>query len=365
MAKTVFISHSHRDRDTALYLDRVLKKRGATTFLDHEQLEPGASLPDSIEAGIRGSDVFLLLWSMNSSRSAWCTREWNVAYDARKKIVPYLLDQTERPEGLEALLGIEARDKDSGHAALFRAVFGKNYAPTAGEVFPGKWRIDVDVYGMAGAWFEVELISNGQVTGKAGASLGKVGGLVGEAAARAWPVSGTWRYDDQQQLLILALQRETLEIYAKNEPAEELHGQDTKGRTYRARRLASDGLDDLDERRFPTEGRWMYTVLIASNVSLVCEYEVFGRQFRGHSVVTLPDLGPTRTEMSGEIEYRKVESPATPGAFRIAAVVMKWRDTNGKPTESIIPIEKADGHTYTSGTEKVPSVLRYLGPSQK
>jgi hypothetical protein len=47
----VFVSHSHVDRDFALYVDRVLKQNGAQTFLDQEQLIPGENLPSRHRLG--------------------------------------------------------------------------------------------------------------------------------------------------------------------------------------------------------------------------------------------------------------------------------------------------------------------------
>jgi hypothetical protein len=99
----VFLSRSHADRDLVLAIDTVLQEHGAETFLDQEQIEPGDILPEQIRAGIDDATHFLLFWSVSAACSSWVAREWNLAWDLRKRIIPYRIDGVALPAGLDNL----------------------------------------------------------------------------------------------------------------------------------------------------------------------------------------------------------------------------------------------------------------------
>jgi hypothetical protein len=71
MAAKVFISHSHRDRGTAVVLAEVLEENGIERFLDQDQIEAGDVLPDRLVRGVEWCDKVLLLWSASAARSRW------------------------------------------------------------------------------------------------------------------------------------------------------------------------------------------------------------------------------------------------------------------------------------------------------
>jgi len=215
---TVFISHSHFDRDFALYIDHVLKKNGATTFLDQEQLIPGEELPAELAQGIRECGVFMLFWSRHSAASGWVDREWNLAYERRKKIVPYCLDETQLPEALSNMIFISNDDRDHGHVGLLQAVFGKSFLPSTSSPFPGKWRMEAQQMGNA-AWYEFELTPAGQLSGTGGCYLDRgqaaiamnqlrlinpvAAATLAETLGHPFAINGSWSYDDREQTLTL------------------------------------------------------------------------------------------------------------------------------------------------------------------
>ena len=84
----VFISHSHRDRAVATDLQRVLMKFGAQTFLDQDKIQVADVLPDRIQQGIEWCNTFLLIWSSSAAASDWVGKEWNAAYELRRKMFP-------------------------------------------------------------------------------------------------------------------------------------------------------------------------------------------------------------------------------------------------------------------------------------
>ena len=114
-APQVFISHSHDDRDIAVLVDSVLKKHKATTFLDQDRIEVGDVLPSQLENGIKWCSKFLLLWSVSAARSDWVEREWNMAYDLRKSIIPYRLDASVFPDVFQDRVFVDVDDQSRGH----------------------------------------------------------------------------------------------------------------------------------------------------------------------------------------------------------------------------------------------------------
>ena len=110
----VFLSHSHRDRHSATELQFVLETQGAETYLDQDKIQAGDILPKRIREGISWCDTFLLIWSSRAAVSDWVGKEWNTAYDLRKKIIPYSLDSTLLPAALQNLVRVEAGDRERG-----------------------------------------------------------------------------------------------------------------------------------------------------------------------------------------------------------------------------------------------------------
>lgn len=257
----VFVSHSHADREMALYLDRTLKTRGARTFIDHEHIGPCDELGPAITSGIRNCAVVLLLWSSSSRSSPWVDKEWRTARRLGKRVIPYVLDGAKLPAELEGVVYLDSSDHLRGHVGLLRSVFGKDYRAGHADPFPGHWRVEVDA-GPMGGGFELELLVDGQVTGKTlgiadssgllAATAALVPGVL-EAVNRPLPVTGAWQYDDRQQNLTLRLtcsyfaqtNTETIVVQTTGRDGGRLRGHDAAGRTYRVWRLIEN--DEADE----------------------------------------------------------------------------------------------------------------------
>ena len=167
-AQRVFISHSHEDRAMAVLIENVLKKHQAETFLDQDHIEVGDVLPVRLENGVEWCSKFLLLWSANAAQSAWVEREWNLAYDLRKSIIPYRLDTYPLPDDLQDRVYIDIEDKSRAHGELLRAVFGRDFKPVdPATLFPGQWEMAIRDPSHPGAEFSFDLglRRNGQVEG--------------------------------------------------------------------------------------------------------------------------------------------------------------------------------------------------------
>lgn len=166
---TVFISHSHSDRSEALNLQRLLEENNAKVYLDRQKIFAGDNLPKSIQEGIASSDKFILIWSVHAATSEWVSREWKMAFELKKRIIPYVIDTTTLPDALQNFVFIEKTDQEHGYAELFRAIFGgMPEEPKGVDIFPGHWEAEFIIPDGTGnqVLYDLELMSNGQVVGK-------------------------------------------------------------------------------------------------------------------------------------------------------------------------------------------------------
>ena len=201
----VFISHSHHDRDEALRLFELLKKNGASPFLDQEELRAGDNLPRKIRNGIKTCDKLLLLWSSHAARSKWVRLEWETAFETKKRIIPYVLDSAVLPDALQNFVYVEKEDQMRGHGELFKAVLGRMPAqPTGVDLFPGRWDAEITVPDGNRVVYALDLRSNGQVQGtvqmQPTGMLGMVTNMLGQDGFDAGflmqriPMRGRWSY---------------------------------------------------------------------------------------------------------------------------------------------------------------------------
>ena len=73
--KTVFISYSSKDKETAAKVKTVLEANGIDVTVDSESLGPGKDIRAFIERSIRETDVTLSIVSKNSLLSDWVALE--------------------------------------------------------------------------------------------------------------------------------------------------------------------------------------------------------------------------------------------------------------------------------------------------
>jgi hypothetical protein len=206
----IFLSHSHRDRDTAAYLQKTLEEKGVRTFLDQHQIVPGQKLEDRLSLGLIWCDRFLLLWSAHANGSKFVHWEWKRADRLVKDIVPYVLDSTPLPRRLARLVFIDSSDQTHGHAQLLRTVLGRGWKPASpAALFPGLWRAQLSLLGFGEAEYELELRANGQVVGNGRIrQSGLMGGLardlgLSQVLSMNIPINGTWSYNDRDNILQL------------------------------------------------------------------------------------------------------------------------------------------------------------------
>jgi hypothetical protein len=210
-APRVFVSHSHRDRETASYVENVLEQNEAQTFLDQHQITPGQDLSNRLLIGLFWCDYLLLVWSKSARDSEYVEWEWTRAKTMMKTIIPYKLDRTPLPEDLSELVFISSRqDQSVGHAKLLGSIFGRGWQPDdPAKLFPGTWQAVVNVMGFGEAEYELQLRADGEIigsgwirsTGFLGGGLNELG--MGHLAKMKIPITGSWSYDDRGNTLLL------------------------------------------------------------------------------------------------------------------------------------------------------------------
>lgn len=112
---SIFLSHSHVDKDFARQLARDLQASGVTVWIDEGALGIGDSLVTNIGRAIDAAEYLGVLLSANSVTSEWVSREVEIALnseiDGRKiKVLPLLLDNCQLPAFLRGKVLADFRD---------------------------------------------------------------------------------------------------------------------------------------------------------------------------------------------------------------------------------------------------------------
>jgi serine/threonine protein kinase len=104
----VFVSYSSQDRAYVQHLVDLIRKAGMKPWIDVEAIPGGSKWAESIENGLRQSEIFFLLCTMNSvgegSSSEFVTRELHRAISLGLRIVPILFDDVMLDPSIEWLL---------------------------------------------------------------------------------------------------------------------------------------------------------------------------------------------------------------------------------------------------------------------
>ncbi len=121
MAFNVFVSYSSRDLHIADLIRKSLSGIEAAVFIAEHSVRAGESLPARILDAIRRSDIFILLWSINSKESGWVNQEIGAARASGKPILPIMLEPGLRlPDLLGDLKYLSVHDKPLAALAWLR-----------------------------------------------------------------------------------------------------------------------------------------------------------------------------------------------------------------------------------------------------
>jgi len=93
--RKVFISHTARDTDWARSFAKALKDRGISVWFDEFDVQPGESLRDALESGLRDSDVLVALLDAEAPAKPNLFFELGAAIGMGKRVVPIV------PKGID------------------------------------------------------------------------------------------------------------------------------------------------------------------------------------------------------------------------------------------------------------------------
>lgn len=105
MATKVFISHASEDKNSATRIAEAIQDAGGKVWFDEFELKPGDSIKETIEAGLRSSDLMVLLLSPSAIKSDWVKLEWDYALNRQLRqrnisVVPVKVEECEIPPQL-------------------------------------------------------------------------------------------------------------------------------------------------------------------------------------------------------------------------------------------------------------------------
>jgi hypothetical protein len=104
--RSVFISYAHADSQVVLPDVELLRAGGVRVFMDVRDIDYGERWATALKRALDGCERVIVFWSAAAKVSDWVEREWRMAVERGKKIVPTLLDDTPLPRelaGLQAL----------------------------------------------------------------------------------------------------------------------------------------------------------------------------------------------------------------------------------------------------------------------
>lgn len=88
----VFISYGSKDAESVERICRVLEGNGIKCWIAPRDIPAGSNYAREIPAAIRGCKIFLLILSEEAQTSIWVTREVDQALNARKIVIPVMLE---------------------------------------------------------------------------------------------------------------------------------------------------------------------------------------------------------------------------------------------------------------------------------
>ena len=111
MDNALFISYSSKDSSVVLPLGQLLQASGSQPFIDIHDLQFAEEWKSQIDQAIQACRTMMVFWSRNAAKSEQVEREWKLAVELGKPVVPILLDKhSPLPAGLGKFHGVRLFD---------------------------------------------------------------------------------------------------------------------------------------------------------------------------------------------------------------------------------------------------------------
>ncbi|TAK12643.1 MAG: toll/interleukin-1 receptor domain-containing protein [Anaerolineae bacterium] len=133
MKPKIFFSYSRREAPFVNDLTDQLEDNGYPVWLDYRSMAPGKPWAEQIEAGIRESDVILLVVSDAAMASKWVEKEWRSMLTYNKRVILILFEANALPPELE---GFEWVDFRGNYKKALAELFSQLDTPQKEETKP-------------------------------------------------------------------------------------------------------------------------------------------------------------------------------------------------------------------------------------
>jgi len=100
----VFISHSSKDKQAADAICHSLESKNIKCWIAPRDVTPGFEYAEELIKGIKGSKLFLLIYSSHSNVSRPVSKEIESAFRYEKTVIPYRIENVQMRESLEYYL---------------------------------------------------------------------------------------------------------------------------------------------------------------------------------------------------------------------------------------------------------------------
>ncbi len=107
MKKGVFISYSHADKEFIAPVVKLIRGlRQDLVFQDYDNLEVGKPWEAQLLEALAKAGLVVVFWCSHSAQSDWVKKEYRLAIQKAKDIMPIMLDDSKMPHDLSAYQGI-------------------------------------------------------------------------------------------------------------------------------------------------------------------------------------------------------------------------------------------------------------------
>lgn len=123
--RSVFLSHSSRDKPLVRRIDRRLRDHGFATFLDEAELEAGDDLPARFRKAIGAASHVAVVWTPHAAASLWVARELKFATSRlfrRPLVVPLLFTAPGNDPVIHNIKGVDFSDSFGFEASFAHLV---------------------------------------------------------------------------------------------------------------------------------------------------------------------------------------------------------------------------------------------------
>jgi hypothetical protein len=91
----VFISYKSEDYADASWLKQVLEQNGIRCWMAPDDIPIGSNYAKTIPQAIAECKIFLLFFSQKTNTSPWVSKELDLAINAKKTVVPFMIEECE------------------------------------------------------------------------------------------------------------------------------------------------------------------------------------------------------------------------------------------------------------------------------